>query len=81
MAPLIYGFKMFLFRFQINKNKKYQEKLERFAIFAFLFYAEHWFTAPIAAEAPFMDLKFYKNMLKYKKYDSEVANAVLEKFL
>ena len=81
MAPLIYGLKMFLFRLQINKNKKYHEKLERFAIFASLFYAEHWFTAPIAAEAPFMDLKFYKNMLKYKKHDSDVANAVLQKFL
>ena len=74
MAPLIYGFKMFLFRFQINKNKKYPEKWERFATFASLLYAEHWFTAPIAAETPFMDLKFYKkSMLKYKKYDSEVA--------
>ena len=81
MAPLIYGLKMFLFRFQISKNKKYHEKLERFAIFASLFYAELWFRAPIAADAPFMDLKLYKNMLKYKKIDLEVANAVLNKFL
>ena len=81
MAPLIYGLKMFLFRFQISKNKKYHEKLERFAIFASLFYSELWFRAPIAADAPFMDLKFYKNMLKYKKIDLDVANAALDKFL
>ena len=81
MAPMIYGLKMFLFRSQLKKSKKDLEKLERFAIFVSLFYAEHWFTAPLAAEAPFMDLQLYKNMLQYKKFDPEIATAVLNKFM
>ena len=81
MAIVIYGSKMHLFKAQLKQEKKYLEKLERFVVFASLFYAEYWFAAPIAAEAPFMDLKFYKLMLEYKKHDPEVANAALEKFL
>ena len=81
MAILIYGIKMYLFRSQLGKDKNYIEKLRRFVIFASLFYAEYWFAAPIAAEAPFMDLQFYKQMLEYQKHDSEVAEAALDKFL
>ena len=85
MAPLIYGLKMFLFRLQLKtilkKDNKYLENLERFAIFVSLFYAEHWFKATLAAEAPFMDLQMYKNMLQYKKYDSKIAVDVLKKLM
>ena len=83
MAPLIYGLKMYLFRKQVKvhlkKDIKYLENLERFAIFASLYYAEFWFKAPLAAEAPIMALQLYKNMLEYKKHDSKVATAVLNK--
>ena len=83
MAPLIYGVKMRLFRLQVKvllkKDKKYLENLERFAIFASLFYAEIWFKSTLAAEAPLMYLQLFKDMLQYKKHDSEVANAVLDK--
>ena len=81
MAVLIYGIKMYIFRSQSKQGKKYFEKLKRFVIFASLFYAEYWFASPIAAEAPFMDLQFYKLMLEYKKHDPEVASKVLKKFL
>ena len=85
MAPLIYGCKMFLFRkqlkTQLKKDKKFLENLERFTIFATLFYVEHWFAAPLAAEAPYMDLKLYKEMLQFQKYDSAIATAVVQKFM
>ena len=85
MAPLIYGCKMFLFRkqlkTQLKKDKKFLENLERFSIFATLFYVEHWFAAPLAAEAPYMDLKLYKEMLQFQKYDSAIATAVVQKFM
>ena len=77
MAPLIYGCKMRLFRKQVKtllkKDKKYLENLDRFAIFVSLFYAEHWFKSKLAAEAPFMDLQMYQNMLQFKKHDSKVG--------
>ena len=68
-------------KIQLKKDKKYLENLERFAIFACLFYAEHWFRATLAAEAPFMFLQMYKNMLQFKKYDSKVAVDVLNKLV
>ena len=81
MAPWIYGIKIFLFRKQLGKSRSEVLKLERFVIFVCLFYVKFWFTAPLAAEAPFMCLQIYKNMLQYKKHDKTVASAVLEKFL
>ena len=85
MAPLIYGLKMFLFRSSLPKSiantKVYLAKLEQFIVFACFFYVEYWFSAPLASEAIYMDLKFYKNMLEYKKHNKVIANAVLDKFL
>ena len=85
MAPLIYGLKMFLFRSSLPKSiastKLYLAKLEQFIVFACFFYVEYWFSAPLASEAVYMDLKFYKNMLEYKKHNKVIAQAVLDKFL
>ena len=72
---------MFLFRNSLKYSKDYEMKLEKFVIFVCLYYSEQWFTARIAADAPFMDLQFYKNMLKYRKNEPEIAEAVLKKFL
>ena len=85
MAPLIYGLKMFLFRSSLPKSiantKAYLQKLEQFIVFACFFYVEYWFSAPLASEAVYMDLKFHKNMLEYKKHNNTIAKAVLDKFL
>ena len=80
MAPLIYGEKMFLFRSTLKESKAYLSKLERFVVFASLFYVEYWFSAHLASEAPYMDLKFYKSMLQYQKSDKAIAKAILDKF-
>ena len=85
MAPLIYGLKMFLFRSSlpksIAKTKVYLARLEQFVVFASLCYIEHWFSAPLASEAVYMDLKFYHKILEYKKTNKTIATAVLDKFL
>ena len=79
MAILIYGIKIFLFRFELKKTKVEQKKLERFATFACLFYVKHWFQAPIAVDAPKTDLQLFHDMFRYKTFDLQVANAVLTK--
>ena len=79
MAVLIYGIKIFLFRKALKKGKKEQKKLERFVIFGCLFYIKHWVMTRFASEAPHMDLKLYKDMIAYKEFDNEVADAVLDK--
>ena len=84
MAPLIYGCKMYLFRNYLPKNiaktKTYLAKLEQFIVFVCLFYAQYWFSAPSARDAPFMDLQFYKQMLEFQKHNKPIAKAVLHKF-
>ena len=79
MAVLIYGLKIFLFRFELKKTAEEIAKLERFATFGCLYYIQHWFHAPIAVNAPKADLDLYHDMFRYKKIDSKVANAVLDK--
>ena len=44
-----------------------------------MYYIKHWFSVPLASEAPFTDLALYKDMLEYQYFDKPVANAVLEK--
>ena len=80
MAKILYGLKIFLFRFELNRNQAEQQKLQRFTTFICLFYIKHWFKAPIAVDAPKTDLELYHDMFQYKTYDSKVANAVLKKF-
>ena len=75
MASLIYALKMFLFRAllpeTIADSKAYLSQLVHFVVFAVLFYVEHWFSAPLASEAPFTE---------YRKHTKIVADAVLDKF-
>ena len=80
MAKILYGLKIFLFRFELNRSQVEQQKLQRFAIFVCLFYIKHWFKAPIAVDAPKTDLDLYHDMFHFKTYDTKVANAVLDKF-
>ena len=69
---------MFFVQINIENFKKEPEKFKRFAIFTSLYYVEHWFSAPLAREAPFIDLAFYQDMLEYQHFDKTVPNAVLE---
>ena len=49
MAKILYGLKIFLFRFELNRSEGEKQKLQRFAIFVCMFYIKHWFKAPIAS--------------------------------
>ena len=79
MMVLIYAIKIYLFRKQLKKNTKQKLDLERFVIFAALYYAEYWFLSPIAANAPICDLTLYRDMNEFEKIDKRVSKAVLEK--
>ena len=79
MALIIYGVKMFLLRKKLNESKAEESKLQRFTVFICLFYIRYWFMAPMASDAPFVDLKLYKDMLEFEKYDFEISKAVQDK--
>lgn len=79
MARNLYAMKMFMFADQMDYEQETLAKLERLNRFLALFYTPVWMSATSAADAPVRDLQLYQDMLRYKKTDSEVAKAVLEK--
>ncbi|KAG0720400.1 hypothetical protein GWK47_048588 [Chionoecetes opilio] len=44
-----------------------------------LFYTPMWMSSTLAADAPGNDLQFMKDMMKFKRTDPEIAQAVLQK--
>ncbi|KAG0727188.1 hypothetical protein GWK47_004054 [Chionoecetes opilio] len=44
-----------------------------------LFYTPMWMSSTLAADAPANDLQFMKDMMKFKRTDPEIAQAVLQK--
>ena len=80
MCTILYTSKMFAFADLAGYKKGYVLKLERFCKFTMLFYVQLWLTCTDAIDAPFNDMEFYRHMLDYKKYDSEVAVAALKAF-
>ena len=79
MARNIYAMKMFLFSDAMNYDVVTQMKLERLNTFLALFYSPRWMNAQSAPDAPLNDLSFFKDMIRYKEVDPEIAAAVLSK--
>jgi hypothetical protein len=87
MAKLIYALKMYLFRHQRNAfalTAREQQQLQRFVQFGVLIYAQVWLQAPLAIEAPGLDLGLWKCLERYKAVDNNLASTaqkVLENHL
>ena len=56
---------MLLLQGQLQLEETNLEKLQSFGDFVAIFYSSFWFQFPLASEAAYNDLKFYKTMLKY----------------
>ena len=65
MSSCIYSLKMLLLQGQLQLEETNLEKLQSFGDFVAIFYSSFWFQSPLASEAAYNDLKFYKTMLKY----------------
>ncbi|GBM06522.1 hypothetical protein AVEN_101683-1 [Araneus ventricosus] len=87
MSKLIYGIKIYLFRNQrdvVKLTKREEAQLEKFAKFWALIYTKACIAAPLASEAPFIDLKLWKDLKEYELFDFEISNAakcILERHL
>ena len=79
MALIIYGLKIFLLRKVLKESRGEQTKLKRFAIFICLYYIRYWLLSPMASDAPFVDLKLYKDMLEFEQHDPQISHAVRNK--
>ncbi|KAG0728789.1 hypothetical protein GWK47_031788 [Chionoecetes opilio] len=79
MVRNLYSMKMFMFAEQLEYDEATVVKLERLNLFLGLFYTPMWMSSTLAADAPANDLQFMKDMMKFKRTDPEIAQAVLQK--
>ncbi|GBN87180.1 hypothetical protein AVEN_118182-1 [Araneus ventricosus] len=85
MAKLIYGIKIYLFHNEkdvVNLTKREGALLEKFVQFGAFIYTKAWIAAPLATEAPFIELKLWKDLKEYELFGFEISNAaILERHL
>ncbi|XP_039315242.1 uncharacterized protein LOC120359881 isoform X1 [Solenopsis invicta] len=81
MAKAIYCLKIYMFRQQFKLTHKEEKALRRICCFIIKCYAEAWFSAPNAIEAPLNDINFLKKLIAYKIDDKLVAEKAINKFI
>lgn len=73
MNKIIYSFKMYLFRHQLDLDQDMIEKLKRFYKFIAVVFIKYWNQCSVAFDAPINDLNFLKELEIYKNIDRIVA--------
>lgn len=73
MSRAIYALKSFLFRAHIGLDDDFEDSLQRFCMFVALIYVKFWDQCSNAADAPYNDIQFLKELDAYKQIDPEVA--------
>jgi hypothetical protein len=80
MAKIIYVFKMFLMRDELDITAEIMGKIEELCLFYALVYVPAWIRAPVTSDAPVNDLVLIKQLHEYRSLNNELAEAALEKF-
>jgi hypothetical protein len=79
MAKGIYSLKIFAFRAQFKLTTHETQALRRICLFTITIYVQAWFSAPLAADAPYNDLAFCKILETYHSTDEQVATVAFAK--
>ena len=80
MAKAIYAFKIYLFEDQFHVSKREKNSLRRICIFLARVYIRAWFLSTEAIKAPYQDLQFTRELIKYQDIDPEISTATGKKF-
>lgn len=80
MGRGIYILKCFLFRYQIDFDRRVRDQLRRFSLFISTIYVKYWNWCPNVFNAPVNDLQFLKELENYRRIDNELANVVINAF-
>ena len=81
MAKAIYSLKIFLFREQFILSHRNLNAMRDICLFLIIIYVSMWFRAPNSVMAPNEDLKFIKNIIKYREIDQNISEKALGKYL
>lgn len=79
MSKAIYTLKIFIFRDEFKLTVQEHKSLCDISIFIVRFYVKLWFRSTIAAEAPYQDITYLREMQKYKQVDKVLSVAVIDK--
>lgn len=77
MARILYAFKTYLFREELNLHEDFIDSIERFCLFVSLIYLKHWNRCSNAVDAPHNDLQLLKELEEYMEIDREIATVAL----
>lgn len=77
MFRAIYALKSFLFRDVLDLDGDLFTSIQRFCLFITLIYVKFWNVCSNAADAPYNDLQFLKELDAYKQFDPEVAEVAI----
>lgn len=80
MAKVIYCFKIYIFRKQLELSESEISNLEQFCLFAALIYVKPWIECPLASDAPVNDLCFFKQIHSYSTLNKQISASAIEKF-
>lgn len=81
MSKAIYALKLYIFQESLKLDKNQIEKLEVFIQFVVLVYVREWLLSPLPAEAGNSDLRFVRNLKKFRKINVEISERVTDKYL
>ncbi|XP_025270393.1 uncharacterized protein LOC112639732 [Camponotus floridanus] len=79
MAKAIYCLKIFIFRDGFVLSKIELNGLRQLCIFIVMVYVRAWFSSTSATSAANHDLKFMKNLIKYRQINPLISSATCEK--
>lgn len=80
MAHIIYSFKLFLFRRQLQLSDDEKQNLQDFCLFACLIYTKAWIQCCSPSNAPHNDLEFMKELHRYGKVNKGISACAVRKF-
>lgn len=80
MAHVIYSFKIFLFRRQVELSVTEKQNLQNFCLFACLIYTKVWIQCCSPSNAPHNDLELMKELHRYGKINKAISEAAIAKF-
>lgn len=72
MAKIIYYIKIILFRSKFELNETGLLNLGHFTLFIMRLYLKVWYTSNDTSGAPFNDLNFLKDPIKYKYLSNDI---------
>jgi len=78
MAKAVYCLKIFLFRSQFRLTQKEEISVASVCVLIIRLYIKVWFVAPMALSAPYQDLHFLKDLIRYQSIDKRVNISISE---